>query len=280
MRCRVVCVENMEPSEGLLTGVALHETLHASGIYETMNPHSSTVHLAPILSAIRFQNRVKNARITSVLDVGCGTGVGVKALWSLNFIASGVDVSATAIKTANERYVKDRSNSQCVLHNCFLVGDVAKIPFPSRAFDAVMAAGLLEHVAPKYVSSAISELTRVTRQYIFLQIAMQPTLPSLTRLRLPAKGNVTASEHLIRNFRGRAQEPIEVNLKPQLYWIDLFHNRGYVFEKNTPLPNWGCCAFVLRRNATAQFRKLRIRASSPGVKILRPISSVHYHKAK
>jgi SAM-dependent methyltransferase len=261
----------MEASEGLLRGAVLHEALHSTGIYAAMYK-DSTVHYAPLLSSIRFANKAQQAKITSVLDVGCGTGYGVKALWSLKFTASGVDISPSAIATAKQRYVdpKEKSHPQCVLHNCFLNGNVARqIPFPTNSVDAILSAGLLEHVEAKDVDRAIGELTRVSRKYLFLQIASESNMPVMTQFRVPKRGNRTGNELVIRDYRARAPHPIEVNLRPQVYWISAFEKFGFTLERNVPLPAWSCCAFVLRRNSTSQSyypRKLKLRAS-PGLHI-------------
>ena len=261
----------MEASEGLLRGAVLHEALHSTGIYAAMYK-DSTVHYAPLLSSIRFANKAQQAKITSVLDVGCATGFGVKALWSLKFTASGVDISPSAIQTAKERYVnKENSHPQCVLHNCFLNGNVARqIPFPTNSVDAILSAGLLEHVEARDVGRAIGELTRVARKYLFLQIASESNMPIMTQFRVPKRGNRTGNELVIRDYRARVGHPIETNLRPQLYWISAFEKFGFVLSRNIPLPGWQCCAFVLRRNVTASQRylprKLKMRAS-PGLHI-------------
>lgn len=246
----------MEPSEGLLRGSVLHESLHASGVYDTIHPYrgDSPVHYAPLLSSLRFLNKYKDTRIASVLDVGCGVGFGVKALWSLNFIASGCDVAPHSISTANARYIDPHKSShpQCLLNNCFLVGSVLSIPFPSHSTDAILSAGLLEHVEPRDVPVAVSEMARVARQYVLLQIAIEPTMPVMSQFHIPSRGNLTAAQVLARDYRARAPNPVERTLMPRLYWIDAFSKYGFVLERNIPLPHWSCCAFVLWRNASSR----------------------------
>lgn len=244
----------MEPSEGLLTGAVLHEALHSTGIYDAMSPYKdSSAHYAPLLASIRSVNRFRNAHIESVLDVGCGVGFGVSALWNLKYVASGVDASPSAIEMANHRLVNpnDRSYPHCILGRCFWAASANHIPFPTRAADAILSAGLMEHIDAKDTQQVMAEMARVARKYLFLQIASQTFMPAMTQLRVPKKGNRTGSELLSKDFRGRAPHPIERNLKPQAYWIYAFEKHGFVLERNIPLPGWGCCAFVLRRNASS-----------------------------
>jgi hypothetical protein len=145
------------------------------------------------------------------------------------------------------------------------VGNIKQIPFPTRSVDAILSAGVLEHVEAKDVGRAIAELTRVSKNYLFLQIASESNMPIMTQYRIPKRGNRTGNELIIRDYRARAPHPIEVNLRPRVYWISAFEKYGWILSRNIPLPSWQCCAFVLRRNAsTPQLypRKLKLRASS------------------
>lgn len=199
----------MEPSEGLLHGAVLHEALHATGVYEAMHPYPNSVHYAPLVSSIGLLTKYSDARsgISSILDVGCGTGAGVKALWSLGYTVSGVDISSSAIHQANQRYTDPARSSypQCILHRCFVLGDASHIPFPSLSTDAILAAGLMEHVEPRHVKQVISEMARVARKYLFLMIASQPSMSIMNQLRaVPERGNRSGSELIIRDYSARA----------------------------------------------------------------------------
>lgn len=263
----------MEPEEGHLQGAVLHEALHSLEIYEAMHRYREhTVHYATLLAGLRATSRQKQANIHSVLDLGCGVGFGVKALWSLKYTASGVDISPTAISTARQRYEdpKDKLHPQCLLHKCFQVGSAKVIPFPGRICDAIMSAGLLEHIEPRDVNQVIAEMARVTRQWMFIEVASQSTLPSLAHVRVPSKGNQTGSSLLVRSYRGRGPAPLERTIRPQVFWVNAFERHGFVLERNLPLSGWNtCCAFVLRRNASSpRVPSRKLKASvSPGLRI-------------
>lgn len=253
----------------ILRGPVLQEALHSLGIYSAMG-YDQVVSYAPLLAAIRANARLTKTVIGSVIDVGCGVGVGVSALWSLKFRASGVDVSPSAIDYARQRYVDptDKLSNRCVLHRCFLVGNVKRLPFPSLAADAILSAGLLEHVDPKETHLAIAELARVARQFLFIQVASTAVLPSMLQQRIAKRGNTTAAKAIIQAYRARAPHPVEVNLKPQAFWVAAFEKHGYILERNIALPSWQCCSFVLRRNASAPRTRMPLQAvsASPGVR--------------
>ena len=244
----------MDPSEGNLQGIALHEALHESGAYHAIHPfQQSSVSYAPLLHSIRTVERTKNTRITSVLDIGCGVGWGVKALWALNYVASGVDSSPYAISQATKRLVDSRDRSQqyhCILQQCFIVASITKIPYPRQAPDAILCAGLMEHIDVRDVNFAISEIVRVARHYLFIQIATHPQMPTMSSFRIPSRGNSTVSNIITKNYFARTPVPIERTLKPRMWWVSKFEKAGFIFIQNIPLPSPRCCAFVLKRNVS------------------------------
>jgi len=75
-----------------------------------------------------------------VLDVGCGTGEHVLMCAALGLDATGVDVSAVAITTA-ERKARERG-----LTARFLRQDVRRLAELGESFDTVLDSGLLVHV--------------------------------------------------------------------------------------------------------------------------------------
>ena len=165
---------------------------------------------------------------------------------------SGVDVSRSAIHQANQRYTDPARSSypHCILHRRFVVGDA--VTYPSHRYPRTPYwPQALEHVEPRHVKQVISEMARVARTYLFLLIASQPSMSTMTQLQVvPKRGNWSGSELIIKDYGARVPHPMEVSLRPQAFWVASFESRGYVLERNIPLPNWSCCAFVLRRNTS------------------------------
>ncbi|MHB1534000.1 MAG: class I SAM-dependent methyltransferase [Acidimicrobiales bacterium] len=75
-------------------------------------------------------------RAQHVLDVGCGVGAIVDRMRRDGIDALGVDMRGVA------DFWGERGGDPAA----FVVGDGVALPFPDRAFDAVMALGVIEHV--------------------------------------------------------------------------------------------------------------------------------------
>ena len=71
-----------------------------------------------------------------VLDMGCGTGYGAAELAQHAQSATGVDVSADAIRYAREHYP----------NTTFIAGSATALPFPNASFDLITAFEVIEHL--------------------------------------------------------------------------------------------------------------------------------------
>lgn len=98
-----------------------------------------------------------------VLDVGSGGGDLVGALLARGVDATGLDVSTVALNRASARWP-----------GRFLEASVLSLPFPDAAFETIVSTDCLEHLAPADVPVALRELYRVSRRYVFLQVATTP----------------------------------------------------------------------------------------------------------
>ena len=105
---------------------------------------------------------------SSVLDVGCGSGLSAIHIQKASENIVGVDISSTDLKTFTA--------------NGFLgiLAEAEKLPFRSDSFDYVLCSGLLHHLV-KHVDLAevLIELARVTREGGTV-IALEPNLFNLS----------------------------------------------------------------------------------------------------
>ena len=85
-----------------------------------------------------------------VLDVACGTGLASRTLIENAFRVTGVDLSASMLEKARERYPSAT----------WIEGSAEALPFPPHTFDAAIAAQAFHHVDR---TKAIAELVRVLR---------------------------------------------------------------------------------------------------------------------
>jgi SAM-dependent methyltransferase len=79
-----------------IKGSELYEALYKAGY----GSEGTMVHYHPILSEVK----AVGAKVKSILDIGCSHGGGVKALWDSGKIASGVDISSSAVDMARSRH--------------------------------------------------------------------------------------------------------------------------------------------------------------------------------
>lgn len=84
--------------------------------------------------------------VSSVLEVGCGEGQLLAVISAPKKF--GIDLSLHALRRA-----RDRSSADCAIARC------EQLPFPSGAFNAVVAVGVMEHF--ESLSAALAEIFRV-----------------------------------------------------------------------------------------------------------------------
>lgn len=89
-----------------------------------------------------------------VLDVGCGTGIQLASYQRAGCRVSGIDTSPAMLEVARRRLGED-----AFLH----LGDAARMPYPDRAFDLVLATTVLHEMPPEVRGDALGEMRRVLR---------------------------------------------------------------------------------------------------------------------
>src|SRR6266576_594557 len=95
---------------------------------------------------------------TTLLDVGCGTGRGVRAALDMGYDAVGLDISANLLAIACRELAIPEIR---LIH-----GDATKLPFPANSFDVSCILGALHHSAQP--DKIIAEMIRVTRKAIIV----------------------------------------------------------------------------------------------------------------
>jgi len=108
----------------------------------------------------------------TVLDVGCSYGKSLAILTKLGKRATGTEVSPTAIAKAKAL------GRDCVY------GSILDLPFSAESFDLVLSTDVIEHIAEADMKMAFTEMIRVSKKYLALQIAFgksKHVWPHLTR---------------------------------------------------------------------------------------------------
>lgn len=96
-----------------------------------------------------------------VLDVGCGGGVALGLLRDARpeVVGVGVDLSRRAVEAGRRWYGLD-----------LIVGRADALPFADRAFDAVLATELLEHLPHDVFRPALAEIERVAAHAVIVTV--------------------------------------------------------------------------------------------------------------
>jgi len=93
--------------------------------------------------------------VSSILDVGCGSGLLTNRLASKYPKVVGLDTSPEAL-----RHVKAESK----------LGSAENLPFPDTSFDLVITSEVLEHLPYHTYPLALSEIERVSAKYILIAV--------------------------------------------------------------------------------------------------------------
>lgn len=97
-------------------------------------------------------------RDSRILEVGSNVGVQLELLQRMGFTDLwGVELQERAVDIA-------RARTKGIT---FIQGSVFDIPFKDAWFDVVFTSGLLIHVSPENLPTAVSEIHRCTREYVW-----------------------------------------------------------------------------------------------------------------
>jgi pseudaminic acid biosynthesis-associated methylase len=102
-----------------------------------------------------LQEVPKNARI---LEVGCNMGTQLLLLKDMGFTdLSGIEIQDYALQRARESLTEVQ----------LLQASALSIPFPDQHFDLVFTSGVLIHIAPADLPTALAEIHRCSRRWVW-----------------------------------------------------------------------------------------------------------------
>ena len=100
-------------------------------------------------------NLVKSLHCTSVLEIGCGTGIDLRK-FDDSFKVHGVDLNVHALELAEKNIPKAE----------FYKESITKLPFDDSSVDFVFTHKLLNYLDNETVDKGVSEMFRVAKRYI------------------------------------------------------------------------------------------------------------------
>jgi SAM-dependent methyltransferase len=145
-----------------------------------------------------FLNLIRQNELKSVLDVGCGTGRGIRYLRQHmpTLDVQGNDPSPDLLRIACEKHRVPADVLHCA--------DVLTLPFAPGSFDAVMSLGVLHHVPEP--SQVVRRMIQLARRAVFISDANyigQGSLPvSLVKLAATKAGLWPALKYVQQGFKG------------------------------------------------------------------------------
>jgi SAM-dependent methyltransferase len=101
------------------------------------------------------------AAATTILDVGCGAGIVTSELRGRGKGVVALDFAATPLQQVAPPRVQ---------------ADVARMPFPDHAFDAVLASEVIEHLTASGRREALADMTRIARRWVLITVPYREDL--------------------------------------------------------------------------------------------------------
>lgn len=106
-------------------------------------------------------NLMNTCGFGSILDLGSGKGLLVGTLLRRGLDAKGLDVNPIVVDQCNQR-----------LPGRFFQGSIIALPFDDDAFHTIVSINCMERLAKTDIPLALSEMFRVAKKYVLLQLAI------------------------------------------------------------------------------------------------------------
>lgn len=132
-------------------------------------------------------------KFIKALDVGCGTGIGIRYA-----VDKGRDVYGIDFADAREEWKRHKVEDRCK------VASAMDIPYPDNSFDMVVCFDVMEHIPEEDALAVLKEIRRVGSRAFVYAIA-------LTEEKSPVGEKVIT----------------HINLKDPDWWIKQFMDAGY-----------------------------------------------------
>lgn len=148
---------------------------------------------------VRLSKKMNIRKGLRVMDIGCGTGKWLHAVYKQGADPVGIDLSSKAVKTC-KKIIPDSN---------FYLAVAEALPFNNNQFHIVSALGTLEHFLDQ--EAALKEMARVARDDARF-LLLVPNADFLTRK--------------LGFFRGTGQVEIREDIRTLKGWQELFETAG------------------------------------------------------
>lgn len=153
---------------------------------------------------------------SNMLDIGCGRGTFITYAQDIGIDAVGFDFSEWAIDhpyfRCNREWLKVHDARET-------------FPYQDNQFDLVISLDLMEHIYAQDIKKVMDEIIRVSKKYIFLQIAVTRVNPGQS---VNDVGYVLEKGQPVPNELQGTAVAGHVTVQPSVFWISELSKLGWV----------------------------------------------------
>jgi SAM-dependent methyltransferase len=126
----------------------------------------------PDQDVINLVSFLKENKVKTILDLGCGAGRNSKYLSEKGFRVMGIDISEVAIRKAK----KDGGEAK------YFLADMRRLPFPNDSFETIISIQTIFHGRLSDIRKTIKEIFRVSKNGGIIFLTLQPIKGNKFRL--------------------------------------------------------------------------------------------------
>ena len=116
---------------------------------------------------MQFADSLKERGLTSILDLGCGTGRHVVHMAQKGLRVTGLDNAPTGLRLAKEWLDKEQCKADLILSDMRY-----SLPFENDSFDAVLSTQVIHHAKLATVLQTAREIERIVRTNGMIMISV------------------------------------------------------------------------------------------------------------
>jgi SAM-dependent methyltransferase len=131
------------------------------------------IHPEPRLLVVRFTQQILKQKLSSVLDLGCGTGRHLVYMAKSGLHVTGMDNAPSGLRLTREWLDEEGLSADLAL------ADMRRpLPFASGAFDVVVSTQVIHHALLATVLGTASEIERIVRKdgMILISVPMRKAI--------------------------------------------------------------------------------------------------------
>jgi SAM-dependent methyltransferase len=132
---------------------------HRENNWNAIYAKRGNVFVEPLDEVKSFSEKMKEAGLSRILDLGCGNGRHTVFLKKKGFNVWGLDNAPEGIRLAQEWLKKEHLAAPLLLVDVY-----APFPFKDNSFDGLISTRVIHHATQAKVISAVHEIIRVVRK--------------------------------------------------------------------------------------------------------------------